>query len=131
MIDRNTFKQLFRYGLVGITQNSVGYLLYIIVTGLGLDPKVAVSIFTPIAVVISYFGNKQWSFQHTGGYLSSATKFIISHIFSYLVNISLLFYFVDKHGYPHQLIQALAIFVCAGFLFLVFKFIVFPEGEAT
>jgi putative flippase GtrA len=123
--------QLFRYGIIGIAHNSVGYLLYIIVTELGLEPKLAVTIFTPIAVAISYFGNKQWSFNHDGEYVSSSTKYVVSHILSYLINISLLMYFVDELGYPHQAIQAIAIFVCAGFLFLVFKFIVFPEKESV
>ncbi|MDA9679877.1 GtrA family protein [Gammaproteobacteria bacterium] len=128
MMDRTTLIQAFRYGVFGIATNAVGYLLYVFVTELGLDPKLAVSLLTPIAVAISYFGNKQWTFEHSGRYLSSSEKYIIIHIFSYLINISMLLYFVDTLGFPHQLIQGIAIFVCAGFLFVGLKFIVFHKN---
>ena len=128
MFDPTTLLQAFRYGVFGIATNTAGYLLYLFVTELGVDPKLAVSLFAPIAVAISYFGNKQWTFKHSGRYLSSFGKYIIIHIFSYLINISMLLYFVDTLGFPHQLIQGIAIFVCAGFLFLGLKFIFFHKN---
>ena len=38
---------------------------------------------------------------------------------------------VDMLGYPHQLVQLAAIFVCAAFLFLALKFYVFAIRPAS
>jgi hypothetical protein len=45
----------------------------------------------------------------------------------YLLNLFILLVFVDYFGYTHQVIQGIAIFIIAGFLFLVFKYFVFPK----
>ena len=46
-------------------------------------------------------------------------------VWGYLMNLAILFVFVDKMGFAHQWVQAVAIFVVAGYLFLAFKFFVF------
>ena len=119
--------QIVRYGVVGIAHNSVGYLIYLFVTWLGADPKLVVSIFYPIGASISFYANRQWTFSHDGHITRSFSRFIIAHIGGYLLNIVLLYGFVDILEYPHQLIQAIAIFVVAGYLFLMLRFFVFPE----
>jgi len=48
------------------------------------------------------------------------------HPIGYLANLALLYVFTDRLGYPHQVVQAAAIFVVAGILFLLFRFFVFP-----
>ena len=128
MFNRKSFVQIVRFGIVGIVQNGAGYLLYLLITWLGVDPKLTVSILYPISAVISYFGNKHWSFEYDGSFASSSVRFIITHIASYSLNMLLLFYFVDILFFPHQYIQLLAMFVCAIFLFLTLKFFVFPKS---
>jgi hypothetical protein len=41
----------------------------------------------------------------------------------------MLFILSDKWGFPHQAVQASAIFVVALILFLMFKYFVFPDSE--
>ena len=57
-------RQLWRYGLVGLSQNAIGYGLYLLVTWLGLPPKTAVSILYVVGVLISFFGNRRFTFAH-------------------------------------------------------------------
>ena len=120
--------QLVRYGLVGITTNSLGYLVYLLITYYGVEPKVFITFSYPIGATIGFFGNRQWAFAHKGSLLGSGARYVIAHFFGYLINLILLVIFVDKLGYPHQWVQASAIFVVAGFLFVVFKFFVFPNA---
>ncbi len=63
--------------------------------------------------------------------LSSGGRYVVAHVMGYLINFMLLMIFVDHIGYPHQWVQAAAIFVVAIFLFVTFKFIVFAETGTT
>ena len=37
-------RPVLRYGVIGVLNNLLGYLIYLVVTGLWLDPKVAVTL---------------------------------------------------------------------------------------
>lgn len=127
LLNRQALRQLIRYGLVGIAQNSVGYGIYLFFTWLGFDPKLVVAICYPCAMLVSFLGNRSFTFQFRGGMTGSGARFILAHAISYGINLGLLYVFVDRLGYPHQLVQAVAIFVCAAFLFVALKFFVFPQ----
>lgn len=124
-----SFVQLVRYGVVGIAQNSVGYGIYLLFTWLGFDPKLVVAVCYPCAMLVSFLGNKKFTFNFTGGWQGSGVRFILAHAVSYAINLGMIYILTDKMGYPHQLVQAAAIFVCAGFLFVALKFFVFPPGK--
>lgn len=119
--------QIARYGLVGFLNNSFGYLIYLLLTWLWLDPKVAVTLLYPIGAITGYFGHSKFTFLYSGSYLLGVFRYILAHLVGYGTNISILYNFVDMLGYPHQLIQAIAIFITAGILFLLFRYYVFPH----
>ena len=121
-------KQLFRYGLVGIISNSLGYLLFLLITYWGVEPKIAMTLLYAVGATIGFFGNRQWAFAHSGTLLESSVRYVIAHMFGYLINFLILLMFVDRLGYSHQWVQAGAIFVVAGFLFVTFKYFVFPKA---
>lgn len=123
-----TIRQLVRYGLVGLTTNALGYLIYLLITYWGVEPKVLITFSYPTAVTIGFFGTRQWAFAHKGSVLKSGIRYFVAHFFGYLINILILLTFVDKLGYPHQWVQAAAIFVVAGVLFVVFKYFVFASA---
>lgn len=120
--------QLVRYAVVGIAHNLVGYLVYLFFTAVGFDPKLVVAISYPLAMLVSYLGNKTYTFHHKGAVSRSSVRFLIAHGISYALNLSMLYVFVDLLGYPHQLVQLAAIFVCAAFLFVALKVFVFSRS---
>jgi len=61
--------------------------------------------------------------------MGAGVRYVIAHCIGYLLNLSILIVFVDKLGYAHQWVQAIAIFVVAAFLFLAFKVFVFPVSR--
>lgn len=120
-----SLRQVIRYGIVGVVQNAVGYGIYLFFTWLGADPKLVVGVSYPIAILVSFLGNKKYTFGHKGGIAGTGGRFLLAQACSCGINLGMLAIGVDWLGYPHQLVQLAAIFVCAGFLFLALKFYVF------
>ena len=129
MLDRSALKQLLRYGVVGLLYNFGAYLVYLLITWLGVDPKVVVGVGYPLGAILSYFANKEWSFSYTERYRSSLVRYLIAHFFGYAINLGLLYFFVDVKGFLHELVQVGAIFSVAIFLFFSFRYFVFPEDK--
>jgi putative flippase GtrA len=117
--------QLTRYALIGIVTNLAGYLLYLFLVHLGTTPKLTMTCLYGIGAVIGFIGNRNLTFAHTGSMFGSGVRYFLAHCVGYGINLFILIIFVDVLGYPHQWVQAMAIFVVAGFLFIAFKFFVF------
>ena len=120
-------KQVFRYGVFGVSRNSLGYIAYLLITYLGVSPKIAMSILYLVGTVIGFFGNRKFIFVHDGSMFKSGIRYLVAHLMGYIINLVILIVMVDKLGYPHQWVQAIAIIVVAAFLFLTFKFFVFQR----
>lgn len=120
-------RQLIRYGLVGMVSNLTIYFVYLLITYLGVEPKTAMTLVYIIGASIGYIGNRKWTFAHHGNFTSAALRYVSAHFFGYLLNYMILFVFVDRFGYAHQWVQAVAIIIVASFLFIVFKYFVFRE----
>ncbi len=80
-----------------------------------------------VGAFIGFFGNQQWTFANSSAFPNPTLRFVLAHIFGYLLNLLILFIFVDYLGYSHRWIQAMAIIIVAGLLFVIFKYLVFPE----
>lgn len=119
--------QLVRYGLVGVASNLSGYLVYLLITYWGVEPKKTMTLLYIVGAAIGFIGNRKWAFTHKGSMLKSGIRYFVAHFFGYLINLLILLTFVDRLGYPHQCVQAVAIIIVAGFLFLVFKHFVFSN----
>jgi putative flippase GtrA len=130
LVSLKSGRQLIRYGLVGIATNLLGYIIYLVITYLGVEPKLLITFMYPVGAIIGFFGYRHWAFSHKGKVLKSSMRYFIAHIFGYLINLFILLLFVDRLGYPHQLVQAAAILIVAAFLFLAFKFFVFSSHDS-
>jgi putative flippase GtrA len=118
---------MIRYGIVGVLSNAVGYLVYLLITSVGFSPKGTMTSLYVLGATIGFLGNRKWAFSYRGNVGSNLARYGIAHSLGYALNLGLLVLFVDRLGFPHQLIQGLAIFVVGGFLFLMFRFFVFPH----
>jgi putative flippase GtrA len=123
------WRELIRYAVVGFLSNLAGYLIYLLITWMGVEPKTTVTIFYPIAAAIGYFGHAQYSFSYRGRHGSGFSRYVLAHLFGYLLNIISLYFFVDVLLYPHQMVQFFNIFLVSGFLFLVFKYYTFHTNK--
>ena len=120
-----SFRQLLRYGVVGVSSNAAMYGVYWLLTYFGIEPKTAMSMVYLLGATLGFCGNKQWTFDHHGNATQAMLRYVVAHSAGYAVNFLILYTFVDRLGYPHQWVQAAAIGVVAVFLFVIFKYFVF------
>ncbi len=118
-------KQLIHYGLVGLSSNAVIYIIYLLLTHFYVEPKVAMTLIYIIGAILGFIGNKNWTFSCRSKSLSVIFRYFLAHLFGYILNFCILLFFVDDLGYAHQVVQAVAIIIVAGFLFIIFKYFVF------
>lgn len=120
-------RQVICYGLVGAASNITIYFVYLLIAYLGVEPKFAMTFVYITGALIGYFGNRKWTFAHGSSAYNSALRYVLAQTTGYLLNLLILWIFVDQIGYAHQWIQAMAIIIVAGFLFIAFKYFVFRE----
>jgi putative flippase GtrA len=106
----------------------VGYTAFVIIIKLGAEPKRTMTCMYAVGATIGFFTNRKWTFSHEGRLLRAGAKYCAAHFGGYLLNLILLYTFVDRLGYRSQWVQAIAIVVVAGYLFLAFKYFVFPAS---
>lgn len=122
--------QLIRYGVVGLSINLILYLAYILITRSGVDPKQAMTVMYVFGVGIGFFGHRKLTFVHNGNTSRTVFRFVLSHLAGFILNFLLLHIFVDHLGFSHQVVQAVSVLIVAVFLFIAFKFFVFPGATS-
>ncbi|WP_024850581.1 GtrA family protein [Hydrogenovibrio kuenenii] len=125
---RLMFLQLYRYGLIGIALNASGYTVYLMLTNIvGIQPLVVVSILYPSSLLLSFFFNKNYTFSYKGRLWPSSKRYLIAQTLGFLLNLGMIYIFVDYLGYPHEYVQLMAIFVVALFLFVMMRHFVYKN----
>lgn len=122
---KRTFVQFVRYAIVGLASNAIGYGLYIVLTGLGLGPKLAMSLLYCIGVVQTFVFNKKWSFRFDGAAAPAIVRYATVYAVGYCFNFLALMLLVDHVGLPHQWVMAGLVVFMAVFFFIGQKFWVF------
>ena len=118
-------QQFIRYSVVGLASNLLCYLVYLGLTKLGMNPKLAMSLLYALGVMQTFVFNKRWTFEHAGPRRTVFYRYCTAYGLGYLFNLAVLYLTVDLLGYPHQLIQGIMILTLAMMLFLAQKFWVF------
>ena len=117
--------QLSRYAIVGLASNAFGYLLYLLLTTVGMGHKTAMTLLYGVGVLQTFIFNKRWSFSHQGPTKTALRRYIISYCIGYAINYIALWGLVDKLGFPHQWVQVVMIFLLASMLFTLQRYWVF------
>jgi putative flippase GtrA len=116
-----------RFAVVGVVSNAALYLLYLLLTQLGLGHKLAASITYAIGVLQTFFFNRSWSFRDRGAAGPALGRYVGAYGLGYALNMLVLALLVDRMGYPHQWVQGVMIIVLAALLFAAQKLWVFRE----
>jgi putative flippase GtrA len=121
------FSQLFRYSLVGYGANLASYLVYLLMTILGSNPKFTMTVLYLFAATIGFFGNRKFTFSNKAFNVLLVIRYITVYLIGYIINLFSLIIFVDRMGCPHQAVQLFSIFLVAGFHFSFLKVFVFKS----
>lgn len=119
--------QFIRYVVVGLASNAAIYVAYLLLTLLGMGPKLAMSLLYGVGVLQTFVFNKKWSFRFDGAATPALLRYVVAYAVGYVVNLLALMLLVDQAGMQHQLIQALMIFVVAIMLFVAQRYWVFRQ----
>lgn len=126
-LNRRALGQFGRFATVGLVSNAVLYVGYLVLTSVGMEPKVAMSVLFVTGVLQTFFFNKKWSFRHSGSQTATFVRYASAYASAYVLNLALLLVLVDAWKWPHEVVQAAAILTLAAYLFVVQKFWVFSE----
>lgn len=80
-------------------------------------------------MVISYFGNRGFTFAHQGAAGRSAAKFLAVAAFAYAFNFGILWLFVQLWGFPQIVVQFFAIGCVALCTFTLMRLWVFRSDK--
>lgn len=133
MILRQTRKlsqQFLAYSFVGVISNCIGYCFYLIGTSAGLSPIQAMSLVYVCSCLLSFAGNKKWTFSDSTRAWKIFPRYALIQMAGYLTNLLLLMMLYKFFGVPHQLVQLIAIATVAIELFLLSKYFVFRGAES-
>lgn len=122
---RKLYRQFLRYALIGLITNSLGYSIYLVLTYIWGYPKLTMTLLYIFGALVSFLANRRFTFQHDGHIGLAGIRYMIVQCSGYILNLFLLILFVDWLGLPHQIVQAVAIFVVAIYLFLSVRIFVF------
>jgi len=126
----NTWRiQSLRFIIVGLTSNLILYLLYLALTTVGLGHKTAMTMLYLTGTLQTFMFNKRWTFSHQGHIRKSLLRYLAAYGVGYILNFALLYILVDRLGWPHALVQGLAVMIVAALLFLIQKYWVFSGNH--
>ena len=128
---KRALTQFARYAIVGLAFNAAGYVIYIVLTRLGLGHKLAMSLLYGIGVLLTFVFNKRWSFSFAGAVAPTLVRYATVYALGYVINLLALMLLVDRAGLPHQLVQGVMILVVAAMLFLAQRYWVFPQASRS
>ena len=117
--------ELARFAVVGIISNATLYLLYLLLTLLGVGPKIAMTIAYLVGALQGFALNRRWTFADKIARMESLPRYAVAYALGYLLNYAFILVLVDRFGIAHQAVQGVAIFVVAIFLFITQKYWVF------
>lgn len=95
-----------------------------------MEPKLAMSLNYVCFLVIGFYWHKNFSFLRSN-VVPSKLKFFIVHCSAYLINLILLFLFVDLLQLNHQYVQGFAVIFVAIYLYLMLNRVVFKTINET
>ena len=122
-------QQFIRYVLVGLISNAILYGIYIVLTSLGMWPKLAMSLLYGVGVIQTFVFNKQWSFRFNGAAAPSLMRYATAYALGYVINFSALILLVDQMELPHEWVQGVMLVVIAIILFLAQRYWVFAPTK--
>ena len=115
-----------RFAAVGLASNAFLFLAYLLLTSVGLDPVLAVTLVWVIGVAITFVFNRSWTFRYTGAVTPALIRYGLLYGVAYALNVLLLLVLVHA-GYPHAIVQGVLIVLIAVGLFTVQRLWVFRK----
>jgi putative flippase GtrA len=125
--NQRTTSQLIRYIIVGIVNNSITTLIYLVVTHFGVSPGLALTVLYGVTAVAGFYGNRRLTFHHTGRLSTSGGRYIVVYSLVFVFMQLALVVFYQWLGFPHQIVTIVTTCALIPVMFVAMKYFVFVE----
>lgn len=131
LVKRLAQHKLGKFVVVGIVNNLIGYGAFVALSLLGVAAIPAMTLSYGIGMIVSFVGNRKWTFGHRGSLGPSLVKFAVANSVGYGVNFGLLWLFVGQLGLSQIPVQFFATGCVALCTFLMMRLWVFRAGRTV
>ena len=116
-------KQVLRYGIVGLTGTVLHIgVLVLLVEQFRLPALLASSLGFLVVLVVSFLLNRYWTFRSCGAVSVEFAKYSVTCVFGFVLNFSIMFFFVDVLHWHYVIGQMMVIFVIPASNFLLSRY---------
>jgi putative flippase GtrA len=119
-----SFSHIIKYYSFGILVNIVCYLLFIEFIKYGYDHKLVASLLYIIASLASFILNRKHVFDSSLPLFSSLARLVAMLVTGYILNISMLYFFVDIYRIDSRIVQAFSVIIASIYFYFFNKLIV-------
>lgn len=109
--------QLLKFGLVGVSNTAITFLIYTLLVKLGVWYLLASALGFGVGAVNGYLLNRSWTFRGGATGAATAVRWIVVQSFGLLANLGLVYTFVDGVRLGKLPGQALATALVVGLTF--------------
>ncbi|WP_334076782.1 GtrA family protein [Paenibacillus sanfengchensis] len=121
-----------KFIIVGVLNTIVGFITYAgFIQFVNRNYFVALVFSHIVGVVHSYLWNNKWTFSQKKHQAKSAVKFVLVYIFTFLVNLFLLFILVDTMGTNKLIAQGIALVITTLISFFAHKYWSFQNKASS
>ncbi|WP_285726306.1 GtrA family protein [Psychromicrobium xiongbiense] len=117
----------WKFIVVGVLNNVVGYSIFALLSLLAVAAVPAMVFSYVVGMIISFFGNRSFTFRHQGGQKRAILRFLVVNLGGMTLNAVILWIFVDVMHYPQLLVQIGAIGCVAILTFTLMRMWVFQH----
>lgn len=127
LFNGQTTTQIAKYIAIGVVNNLSSFFIYLVVTHFGGSPNLTSAVLYGVVSVMSFFGNRQLTFNHAGRLSSSGFRFVIIYGIGFIIMQLSLIVFYQWLNVSHQIVALVATCVLLPYMFYSLKYYVFPE----
>ena len=124
----NLRTQLLRYAVAGVVINAGAFIAYLVLTGTGLSPPLAMTFTYFSALALSFVVNRSITFEYQGKPSPALGRYIVAYAAGYLLNFLGLVALVRFVHIPHYWAQGGLVLLVAVSMFIIQRLWVFPEN---
>ncbi len=121
--------QLAKYGLVGILNTAITFVVIAILSAFGIDPYLSNAIGFAAGLLNSYFMNKTFTFKGAHRSSGDAIKFLSAFFIAYMINIGVLHFLLKLTAESTILCQLIAMSTYNIAFFVMMKSWVFAHEK--
>ena len=119
-------KRFSKYGLIGLVNNLVLYILFVLLVQVGVQPVLVSGICYILGVAFSYTLNRRWTFTSQSSHTHDLPRFLTAYavgLVSTVVTMTVLLFWL-----PPEIAQLLNIIITAIVIYTMLRLLNFGEG---